>query len=121
MVWKVTPAGGTGGGGISGSFNFSASNTNSAQKNTVNQNVTLAAGQVIKLGTCTVTDASGTGDTYLRLYSPAETNVVSNDDFCGQLSYLTYTVPAGAGGTYQIRAGCFSSNSCSGTVAYTVQ
>nr|WP_239470410.1 serine protease [Archangium violaceum] len=118
VVWKVTPAGGS---VISGSFNFNASNTNSAQKNTVNHDVTLAAGQVIQLGTCTVTGASGTGDTYLRLYSPAGTNVVSNDDSCGQLSYLTYTVPAGGGGTYQIRAGCFSSNSCSGTVAYTVQ
>ena len=122
VVWKVTP-GTPGGGGTSGSFAFSASNTNSAQQNTTNHNVTLAAGQVLKLGTCTVTGASGTGDTYLRLYGPTTTGpqVASNDDSCGTLSYLTYTVPAGKGGTYQIRAGCYSSNSCSGTVAYTIQ
>jgi V8-like Glu-specific endopeptidase len=122
VVWKVTPGGSTGG-GTSGSFAFSASNTSSATKNTVNKDVTLTAGQVIKLGTCTVAGASGTGDTYLRLYGPGASGaqVASNDDACSQLSYLTYTVPAGAGGTYQIRAGCYSSNSCSGTVAYTIQ
>jgi V8-like Glu-specific endopeptidase len=122
VVWKVTP-GTPGGGGSSGSFAFSASNTNSAQQSTVNKDVTLAAGQVIKLGTCTVAGASGTGDTYLRLYGPSGTQAAVNDDGsgCGTLSYLTYTVPAGAGGTYQVRAGCYSSNSCSGTVAYTIQ
>jgi V8-like Glu-specific endopeptidase len=119
VVWKVTP----GGGGTNGSFAFSASNTNSAQQNTVNKSVTLAAGQVIKLGTCSVSGASGTGDTYLRLYGPANTQVGANDDGsgCGTLSYLTYTVPANAAGSYQIRAGCYSNNSCSGTVAYTIQ
>jgi V8-like Glu-specific endopeptidase len=120
LVWKVTP-GGSPGGGISGSFNFSATSTNSAQKNTVNKNVTVAAGQVIKLGTCTVPGSSGTGDTYLRLFGPSGTQVSANDDSCGSLSYLAYTVPAGAGGTYQIRAGCYSNNSCSGTVAYNIQ
>ncbi|WNG36410.1 trypsin-like serine protease [Archangium violaceum] len=114
VVWKVTRS-------ASGSFNFSASNTDSAQKNTVNQNVTLAAGQVIQLGTCTVSGAAGSGDTFLRLYGPAGTQVAENDDTCEVLSYLDYTVPAGAGGTYQIRAGCFGNESCSGTVAYTVQ
>jgi V8-like Glu-specific endopeptidase len=120
VVWKVTPGGGTGG-GISGSFAFNATNTNSAQQNTVNRDVMLTAGQVIKLGTCTVAGASGTGDTYLRLYGPSVTQVASNDDSCGSLSYLTYTVPAGAGGTYQLRAGCYKGTSCSGTVAYTIQ
>ncbi|KFA88930.1 trypsin-like serine peptidase [Archangium violaceum] len=121
VVWKVTP--GSGGGGTSGSFNFSASNTNSAQQNTVNHSVTAAAGQVLRLGTCTVSGGSGTGDTYLRLYGPTGTQVAVNDDGsgCGTLSYLTYTVPSGAAGAYQIRAGCYSSNSCSGTVAYTIQ
>ncbi|HYO73704.1 MAG TPA: serine protease, partial [Archangium sp.] len=122
VVWKVTP-GTPGGGGTTGSFAFSASNTNSAQQSTVNKSVTLAAGQVIKLGTCSVAGASGTGDTYLRLYGPAGTQVGANDDGsgCGTLSYLTYTVPASAAGAYQLRAGCYSNNSCSGTVAYTIQ
>ncbi|RYZ43255.1 MAG: serine protease [Myxococcaceae bacterium] len=99
-------------------FTFTATNTNSANQNTVNRNVTLAAGQTLKFGTCTVPGSSGTGDTYLRLYN-GTTQVTSNDDACGTLSYASFT--ATAAGTYQIRAGCYSSGSCSGTVSYTVQ
>ncbi|MBZ4419347.1 serine protease [Myxococcus sp. RHSTA-1-4] len=121
VVWTIEtgtppPTGG-------GSFAYSGSNTNSAQQNTTNRDITLSAGQVITYGTCNVTGASGTGDTYLRLYNASGTQVSFNDDGsgCGTLSYATYTVPAGAGGTYQLRAGCYSSNSCSGTVAWTIQ
>ena len=114
VVIQITP--GSGGGG---SFNYSASNTNSAQQNTVNQNVTLSAGQTIQFGTCTVPGSSGTGDTYLRLYNPSGVQVTSNDDACGVLSFASHS--ATTSGTYQIRAGCYSSNSCSGTVAYTIQ
>jgi V8-like Glu-specific endopeptidase len=102
-----------------GSFNYSASNTNSAQQNTVNQNVTINAGQTIQFGTCTVPGSSGTGDTFLRLFNPSGVQVASNDDSCGTLSFASHT--ATVSGTFQIRAGCFSSNSCSGTVAFTVQ
>lgn len=102
------------------SYSFSASNTNSGQQNTVNQNVTINAGQSITLGTCGVAGGNFTGDTYLRLFGPALTQVAANDDACGGLgSYLTYA--ATATGTYQIRAGCYSSGSCSGTVAWIVQ
>jgi hypothetical protein len=66
-----------------------------------------------------VAGASGSGDTYLRLYGVSATQVAVNDDSCNLLSYLTYT--ATQSGTYQIRAGCYSSGSCSGTVAYTIQ
>jgi V8-like Glu-specific endopeptidase len=100
-------------------FTFNASNTNSAQQNTVNRSVTLAAGQKLSFGTCTVPGSAGTGDTYLRLYNAAGQQVTSNDDACGVLSYAQYTAPTA--GTYQIRAGCYSSNTCSGTVAYTIQ
>ncbi|WP_163991839.1 trypsin-like serine peptidase [Pyxidicoccus caerfyrddinensis] len=99
-------------------FTFTATNTNSAQQNTTNRNVTLAAGQTLNFGTCTVPGASGTGDTYLRLYN-GTTQVVSNDDSCGVLSFASFK--ATTAGTYQIRAGCYSSGSCSGTVAYTIQ
>ncbi|NOK17262.1 serine protease [Corallococcus carmarthensis] len=99
-------------------FTFTATNTNSANQNTVNQNVTLAAGQTLKFGTCTVPGSSGTGDTYLRLYN-GTTQVTSNDDACGTLSYASFT--ATTAGTYQIRAGCYSTGSCGGTVSYTVQ
>ncbi len=116
VVWTTSttppPAG--------GQYNFSASNTNNAQQNTVNQNVTLAVGQKITLGTCGVTGGTFTGDTYLRFYNAGGTQLASNDDACGGTgSQLTYT--ATAAGTFQIRAGCYSSNSCSGTVAWTIQ
>ena len=66
------------------------------------------------------TCASFTGDTYLRLKGPSGSDVASNDDSCGGVgSKLTFT--ATTAGTYQIRAGCYSSTSCSGTVAWTVQ
>jgi V8-like Glu-specific endopeptidase len=100
-------------------FTYTATNTNSAQQNTTNHNVTLSAGQTLSFGTCTVAGSSGTGDTWLRLYGPTGTQVASNDDACGVLSYASFK--ATTAGTYQIRAGCYSSNSCSGTVAYTVQ
>ncbi|WP_324291449.1 pre-peptidase C-terminal domain-containing protein [Corallococcus sp. bb12-1] len=101
-----------------GDVTFTATNTNSANQNTVNHNVTLAAGQTLKFGTCTVPGSSGTGDTYLRLYN-GTTQAASNDDACGTLSYASFT--ATTAGTYQIRAGCYSTGSCSGTVSYTVQ
>ncbi|HLM48620.1 MAG TPA: Ig-like domain-containing protein [Myxococcaceae bacterium] len=101
---------------------YSASNTSSASVNTVNQTIFLMPGQVLTLGTCGVTGASFSGDTYLRLYNPSSTQVVSSDDACGGMgSSFTYTVPAGAGGNYQLRAGCYSSGSCSGTVAWTIR
>ncbi|MBN8232679.1 trypsin-like peptidase domain-containing protein [Corallococcus macrosporus] len=99
-------------------FTFTATNTNSANQNTVNRNVTLAAGQTLKFGTCSVAGASGTGDTYLRLYN-GSTQVAFNDDACGTLSFASFK--ATTAGTYQIRAGCYNTGSCSGTVAYTVQ
>ncbi|MCY1019953.1 trypsin-like serine peptidase [Pyxidicoccus sp. MSG2] len=104
-----------------GSLAFNATNTNNAQQNTTNRDIALTAGQSIAFGTCTVAGASGTGDTYLRLYNAAGQQVVVNDDACGSLSYATYTVPTGAGGTYQLRAGCYGSTSCGGTVAWTIQ
>ncbi len=116
VVWQLT----TGTPPATGSYSFSASNTNSAQQNTVNQSVTVNAGQTITLGTCGVTGGAFTGDTYLRLYNSAGTQVSSNDDACGgRGSNLTYT--ATASGSFQIRAGCYSSGSCTGTVAWSVQ
>jgi V8-like Glu-specific endopeptidase len=116
VVWQLTttppPTGGT--------YNFTASNTNSAQQSTVNQSVTLAAGQVITLGTCGVTGGTFTGDTWLRLFGPTNAQVGSNDDACGgRGSQITFT--ATTAGTYQIRSGCYQATSCSGTTAWTIQ
>ncbi|WP_309894565.1 serine protease [Archangium sp.] len=117
VVWRVNVAPPV----TTGSFTYSASNTRGASRGTVDHSVTMTEGQTLQLGTCTVAGASGSGDTYLRLVNAAGTEVAANDNACGSLSYLSYTVPAGAGGTYTIRAGCASNRSCGGTVAYTFQ
>ena len=95
---------------------FSASDTQSAQRNTVNRTVELNPGETITAGTCGLAGASFTGDTYLRLFAGG-TQVASNDDECGGLgSQLSYT--SSGGGPVEIRAGCYRSTSCSGVVVW---
>jgi hypothetical protein len=118
VVWKLT-AGTPPPGPLTGSFTYTASSTNNATQNTTQRDVTAAAGQTLTLGTCTLAGASGTGDTYLRLYTSTGSLVAANDNACGSLSHLRYSVPAS--GTYQIRAGCAGNRGCSGTVVYTLQ
>ena len=117
VVWRVsaTPPVTT------GSFTYRASNTRGATRDTVDRTVMLAEGQTLQFGTCTVAGSSGNGDTYLRLVNAAGVEVGANDNACGSLSYLLYTVPAGAGGMYTLRAGCAANRTCSGTVAYSFQ
>jgi hypothetical protein len=117
-MWTITTAPPP---GTSGSFPFSASNTNNAQQNTVNQNIAVAEGKTLTVSTCTALGGSASGDTYLRIYSASGALLASNDDACNTASTVSYKVPAGAGGTYQVRAGCYSTGSCSGTAAWTVQ
>ncbi|MEZ4361741.1 MAG: M4 family metallopeptidase [Kofleriaceae bacterium] len=103
-----------------GSYNYSASNTSSATRNTVNQSVTLGAGQRITVATCGATGSTFTGDTYLRLYGPAASQVAANDDACGGLgSSITYT--ATTAGSYQIRGGCYANTACTATAVWTIQ
>jgi hypothetical protein len=107
----------TGGGAVA----YAGTNTNSATQNTANFGISLVAGQTITLGTCGVAGGSGTGDTFLRLFNAANTEVANNDDaggVCGLLSTLSFTAPSDGG--FELRAGCFGANSCSGTVAYTL-
>jgi len=114
----VCTAGTCTGGTSSGSFSYSATNTNSATQNTINFDIPIGAGQTLMIGTCGLPGASGSGDTFLRLFDATNMLVAFNDDACGVLSFFTFT--AAITGTYQVRAGCFSSSSCSGTVAFTV-
>lgn len=103
-------------------FSYSASATDSATVNTANVYLNLGAGQTLTLGTCGLNGASGSGDTYLRLYDPSGVQVAFNDDAfgsCGVLSNFTYNVPVS--GTYLLRSGCFGAGACSGTVAYLTQ
>ncbi|RKH37805.1 trypsin-like serine protease [Corallococcus llansteffanensis] len=119
VSWEVTAGSTTP--PTSGSTPFNVSNTNNATQGTVNADVALVAGQALSFGSCGVTGASGTGDTVVRLFNAAGQQVTFNDDACGSLSHAAYTVPTGAGGTYQIRIGCFGSSACSGTLAWTTQ
>ncbi|MCE9667204.1 serine protease [Myxococcus stipitatus] len=98
-------------------FPFTATNTNSAQQNTTNRKLVLGAGQSLALGTCGLTGAKVSGDSFLRLVSPAGVPVASNDDACGgRGSSLVFT--ATTTGEYEVRAGCYSNGSCSGTVVW---
>lgn len=98
-------------------FDYSASNTNYAQDTSTSaqSGISLAAGETVMIGTCGITDSAYTGDTYLRLYSPSSTQVAVSDDACGLGSKIAYTAPSA--GTYTLRAGCFSTGNCTGTVA----
>lgn len=99
-----------------GYFSYSASNTASATQNTTDYAIQLHQGMVLTFGTCGVSGSAGSGDTYLRLLGPRGNELASNDDSCGLLSNLSYVIPET--GTYYMRAGCYSSGSCSGTVAF---
>jgi hypothetical protein len=103
--------------GGTGSVVYNATSTTSATVGTVNHDLILSAGQVLTVGTCGTPNAYSPTDTFLRLVNGAGTEVALNDDACGVASRMTYTVPAD--GIYQLRAGCFSSNTCGGTVAYS--
>jgi len=111
---------------ISGAFPpYTATGTNNATVNTVNRSVYLRPGQRIQVGTCGVpgATASAPSDTFLRLFGSAGTQVAMNDQggcggTLGNLSYISYIVPATGAGRSEVRAGCFSSVACGGTVSY---
>lgn len=106
--------------GTRGTFTFSLSGTSSATTRFAAHKVTVQAGQTLRFGTCGVAGSQGSGDTFLRLRGPSGTEVAKNDDACGNLSAISFR-PRTASGVYELRAGCFSSTSCSGTVAWAVE
>lgn len=103
---------------IYGTHNFSTTNTNSAQQNYASVSIKVTTGQTLDVGTCGVTGSSFAGNTYLRLFNGG-TSVAVNDDACaGTGSRITYTATSNT--TLQVRIGCISSSTCSGTVAYNL-
>ncbi|WP_095978981.1 PPC domain-containing protein [Melittangium boletus] len=111
VIFRITPA-------AIPALTYNASDTNSAQQNTVNRTFTLNAGDVLEAGTCSLPGATATGDTYLRLFGGG-TQVAYNDENCGgSASFFQYTAPTT--GTYELRAGCYSNTSCGGTVVFRV-
>lgn len=101
-----------------GTFTYAASNTNSAQQNTANISIVLFAGQTLTIGTCGIQDATASGDTMLRLFDSFGNQVALNDDACGVASRISF--PAPTKDTYTLRAGCFSSGSCNGTIMWHI-
>jgi hypothetical protein len=90
-------------------YQYSATNTNSAQQYTTQYNVVLSAGATYTLSTC----GTSSTDTYLRLKS-GTTQVAYNDDACGLQSTITYTPTMT--GVYTLYSGCYGSGSCSGKI-----
>jgi hypothetical protein len=100
---------------------FSVTNTNNATVNTFNKQVSLNAGDVVRVSTCAnnAYGATASGDTYLRLFrnnAGLYTEVANNNTAsgCGAAAEIVYTVPSS--GYYQLRAGCATNTTCSGTV-----
>lgn len=97
---------------VASSSTNSASDPNTSADYVVN----LSANETVMIGTCVLNEAAYSGDTYLRLYNPGSVEVAVNDDWCNGLgSKISYTAPAA--GSYLIRAGCYSTGLCSGTVS----
>ena len=95
---------------------YSASNTNSATQNTVDQTIYMCSGSTVTFDLC-----GCSGDTYLRLYNTAGSQAAYDDDSgCGLCSAFSYYTGAEACQTYVLKQGCYDSGSCGGTVAVTV-
>ncbi|WP_426746710.1 serine protease [Myxococcus faecalis] len=119
VVWEVSGGGNPPTPPTSGTFQYNGTNTDSAQRNTTNRDVVVTAGQTLLVATCGLPNTSFSGDTFLRLYGNGA-QVAANDDACGgRGSSVSYT--ATANGTVQIRAGCYTSGTCSGTVVWNLQ
>lgn len=100
---------------------FNTTNTASASVDTRNHWVFAKAGQVIEASTCSSNGGTASGDTYLRLLSNEAVLLTQNDDIrpgetCSLIKYTATTA-----GLHELRAGCYSSNSCSGKVSIKVR
>jgi hypothetical protein len=98
-------------------YQASSSTNNATDPNTsADYWISLNAGEAVMIGTCVLNESLYSGDTYLRLFNPSAVEVASNDDYClGLGSKISYT--PSVTGTFMIRAGCWSSTTCSGTVS----
>ncbi|RYH21676.1 hypothetical protein EON65_20290 [archaeon] len=93
----------------------SLTNTNTARQNTKSVSFSACAADYLSLSNC----AKYTGDTYIRLYNAANTQVAVSDDGCGMGSAIYYSVSTSGCQTYTLVMGCFGSNTCSMTVTGT--
>lgn len=97
---------------------YSASNTASATSNVKKCDFLVCNSSTIQISTCSSdTNLAGCSfDPYLRVYDESGNQVAANDDSCGQCSYIQFTSSAQCQ-RYSIWEGCYSTGSCSATVA----
>lgn len=93
---------------------YTATNTNSATRNTVPCTFQVCAGSVL-ISSCTAQGGRCTADNYLRLYSSTGAQLAANDDSCGLCSQIAYTF-TGPCQNVTLQQGCFATGTCTGTV-----
>ena len=92
---------------------YSASYTSSVTNNYVTCPIYACPGNTLTASVCN----SCSGDTYLRLYTAAGAQLMSNDDSCGLCSRISMTITASHISQCQyleLRQGCYTTLSCSG-------
>ncbi|OJH41876.1 trypsin-like serine peptidase [Cystobacter ferrugineus] len=94
------------------SFTYFTGETNNARQNTTDKVISLSAGDVVEVGTCTLPGAFAAGDTSLRFTDAQGTEIAASS------CYFKHRV--GASGDYTIRAGCTNSDLCGGAVVWKV-
>jgi len=105
---------------VKATFDYSGTDTNYALQNYASWAVDVHWG--LNVGTCGLPSAAANGDTFLRVYDQNGVEVGEDDDACGT-NDLASNVSVGSNAcslnacTWYVHAGCWSSSSCSGTVA----
>eukprot|EP00992_Anisonema_acinus_P000284 TRINITY_DN10106_c0_g1_i1.p1 TRINITY_DN10106_c0_g1~~TRINITY_DN10106_c0_g1_i1.p1 ORF type:complete len:170 (-),score=48.61 TRINITY_DN10106_c0_g1_i1:679-1134(-) len=100
---------------------YTATNTDDASVNTVNCDFTACGGQSVA-----TTNVACEGDQYLRLFdTTTDTELLSDDDggdgYCSGLNNYLAPYPSSECRTLQLRQGCYSDESCSGTMRIDVR
>lgn len=92
---------------------YSASNTDSANQHYSTCSFIACGGTTVIVSGC-----GCSGDQFLQLYDSSGF-LTDGDEECGQCAAMAYTVPGDSAtcSTFTIHEGCYSSESCSGTVA----
>lgn len=98
---------------------YAASNTDYTSVGYAAFPITVSPNEAVMLGTCDINEGVYAGDTYLRLYN-GTTQVASDDEDCisgvgGSRMKFLNSGPSSL--NLEIRAGCWASGACSGTVA----
>ena len=97
---------------------YTAVNTDNANQNTVTCTFNACAGLTLTI--TTLSPGPCDGDTILKLYDGEGSQLAFNDDIGGPCSQIVYPTVGTGCQSYELRQGCSSSATCSGTVVVTV-